>query len=675
MKKKGLLVTCFLILSLLPAISQQSIKDTLKLNEVVVTGSKTPQSIGNVTQKIDIIDSKEIESLVAGNRNVAEVIMYKPGASVSALSRNDANWGTYGGIGPKYSTYMLQGLPIDAFVDPMAIDLNAIDRIEVQRGPASVLYPNYLSQDFAGNQSPLAGTVNLILKDKIDKPLTSVSGAYGTYNTINGNVFHENQFGNLHLMSSFSIEKSDYTNYGSENSWLNMIDNPQYKKTKFFVGGTYLLNQAKNQKIDFFANQTLHSGDVGRPNRGFDHSYTLMHLGYSGDITEKIGLGFKIGYRNYDRSGEEDNYSTANKDISLRETDKVKQSIIPADFFLTFKPADFSKLTIGADFQSATYKTTAKPVNAIESTGNDAIANQIGFYVQEELTIDKAVIRGGLRYVSISNDITKLGGVAPIDKNRSWGVLLWNAGIKYKATDNITPFVNIGTSFMSPGLKSIGGTILVTDTITNGQIPNPNLKPEKGTGIDYGFDFKINSGTIFTTRFFYYSITDAIVENTVRANPSQSKSVNAGKTIAKGYEVELKQKISNSLQWFANYTHFETEISNKFDADQDGSNISFVPDNVSNFGLTAWLPWKLTVSPYIHLAGRIYDSTSKSGRRLYNSYELVNMNINKTILLTSKVKLDAFANLYNITDNRFEMPWQFQDPGFSMMAGINVVMF
>jgi hypothetical protein len=29
--------------------------------------------------------------------------------------------GTYGGIGPKYSTMMVNGLPVDAFVDPMTL--------------------------------------------------------------------------------------------------------------------------------------------------------------------------------------------------------------------------------------------------------------------------------------------------------------------------------------------------------------------------------------------------------------------------------------------------------------------------------------------------------------------------------------------------------------------------
>ena len=169
MKQIPLIFLIFFILSLFNGFSQTILKDTITIGEVTITGSKTPQSAGNITQKIDIVESREFKGLVSGNRNIGEAIMYKPGSSVTALSRNDANWGTYGGIGPKYSTYMLQGLPVDAFVDPMSLDLSAIERIEVQRGPASVLYPNYLSQDFAGNQSPLAGTINLILKEKIDK--------------------------------------------------------------------------------------------------------------------------------------------------------------------------------------------------------------------------------------------------------------------------------------------------------------------------------------------------------------------------------------------------------------------------------------------------------------------------------------------------------------------------
>ena len=273
MKKKGIIITIFLTVSLFPLFSQVSIKDTISISEVVVTGSKSPQSTGNVTQKIDIIDVKELTKLVIGNRNIAEAIMYTPGASVSTLSRNDANWGTYGGIGAKYSTYMLQGLPIDAFVDPMSLDLAAVSRIEVQRGPASVLYPNYLSQDFAGNQSPLAGTINIILKEKIDKPLTSVSTSYGSYNTLNGQFYHQGSTKNLNYFTGATYESSDYTNYGTENSWLNMQKNPEYRKTKIYGGATWYPAGNDKQKFTLFLNKTFHTGDAGRVYRGFDNDY------------------------------------------------------------------------------------------------------------------------------------------------------------------------------------------------------------------------------------------------------------------------------------------------------------------------------------------------------------------------------------------------------------------
>jgi len=246
----------------MPLFAQVSLIDTISLKEVVVTGSKTPQSVGNVTQKIDIIDNKTISTIVSGNRNLAEAIMYKPGASVSALSRNDANWGTYGGIGTKYSTYMLQGLPVDAFVDPMSLDLMAVDRIEVQRGAASVLYPNYLSQDFAGNQGPLAGTVNVIFKERIDKPLTSVSSSYGSYNTFNGQLYHQGNFNNFNYFGGISYESSDYTNYGTPGSWLNMHKNPEYTKTKVFGNVTWYPSGEKSQKVSLLFNKTFHSGDA-----------------------------------------------------------------------------------------------------------------------------------------------------------------------------------------------------------------------------------------------------------------------------------------------------------------------------------------------------------------------------------------------------------------------------
>jgi hypothetical protein len=34
--------------------------------------------------------------------------------------------------------------------------------------------------------------------------------------------------------------------------------------------------------------------------------------------------------------------------------------------------------------------------------------------------------------------------------------------------------------------------------------------------------------------------------------------------------------------------------------------------------------------------------------------------------------VDCFTQLYNITNNEYNMPWQFKNPGFSCMVGVKV---
>ena len=207
--------------------------------EITVTASKTPQPRKDVTQTVRVIDTEEIAQLPFGpNRNLSELLSYQPGIFVSALSRNDANWGSNGGMGPKYSSYLLEGLPIDAFVDGMSLDPSAFQRVEVQRGPAAVMYSSYLGMDFAGNQTPLAGITNYVLRDRVDTPLTRIQAGFGSWATANAQAYHQGRTGDLHYFMGGSWERSDYTNYGAPGSWLNILDDPQYTKVKLYGKGT-----------------------------------------------------------------------------------------------------------------------------------------------------------------------------------------------------------------------------------------------------------------------------------------------------------------------------------------------------------------------------------------------------------------------------------------------------
>jgi hypothetical protein len=121
---------------------------------------------------------------------------------------------------------------------------------------------------------------------------------------------------------------------------------------------------------------------------------------------------------------------------------------------------------------------------------------------------------------------------------------------------------------------------------------------------------------------------------------------------------------------FANFTRTFTRISNQLDSDQNGSGISFVPDYVGNAGVNLRLPKTLVVSPYLHVVGTYYDSTSRSGRQAFGPYQILNVRVEKQLFRTDESSLFLFTDLNNVTNRKFAMPWQFQDPGFNIFGGI-----
>lgn len=637
-----------------------------KLDEIVVTESKYPQSPEEVTHKIDVVAQKEIDNINLVNRNLAEVLRYTPGNFVNPLSRNDANWGSYGGFGPKYNGWLLDGLPVDPFVDAMSLESIYLDRMEVHRGPASVLYPNYMTMDFAGNITSLAGITNLITKDKIEKPLTKISLGYGSWNTLNGSFYHEGNANPFHFFMGANYERSDFTNYGTNPSWLNMLDDPNYQKFKAFFKTTYFVTP--DSKLSLFAHHTKHDGDTGRPNRDFDHQYDVVNLTFSSSLSSDLSFDIKGGYRNYKRTWEEDNYPT---NLGLREEGGVRQHILPFDLVFNYHHMGKSLLTLGLDGQITKYETKTEDNLGVISIGNDVDAKNYGLYIQEKFVVNNLVLRVGGRFNYTKHDYILLSGSLPGAKSKSWDEFIWTAGARYNVSDKMGFYVNAGTSFLVPSAKSVGGTITAPYT-SSGQLPNPSLKPEKGLSFDIGADLWATDNIFAGVRGFYHVLDDSIVTNVVSLTPSQSKDINAGKSNVKGFEVELKHIVNRNINYFANLTYTSTEIENDLDPNQDGSDIPFVPEFVFNLGITAQLPFSLTISPYLQYVGKYFDSSDKTGRRDFGDYSVVNLNINKGLFKTDKYSSNLKLELNNIFDKKFEMPWQFQDPGFNAMAKLEL---
>lgn len=663
------------LILLIPAYADEKTdippEDTIiQVKEITVSAQKIEQEQRKVTQKIDVYTEQEIQNRTMVNRNLSEIFLYSPGAFINTLSRNDANWGSYGGLGPKYNTYLLDGLPIDSFVDPMSLDYMYIDRAEIHRGPASIMYNNYMSMDFAGNQAPLAGISNFLTKEKITEPQTVISLGGGSWNTFEGRIYHQGFKSDLHYFLGGTYEMSDYKNYGTNPSWLNMINSPDYQKGKVFFKTTYFITPDKS-KISLFGHHTTHEGDVGRPYRGFNHQYDLVNAAYENKLRDDLIINFKGGYRYYNRDWEEDNFPP---NLSLRETDGVTQHIVPADLSLSFKHWGESLLTAGTDFQYVNYRTYAN-VNGTTFTGNKMSAIQSGVYLEEKLILNQWVLRAGGRFAYTGHDYGLIGGVTPEITSKSWHRGLWSAGIRYNVLQNVGIYANAGSSYVVPSAKSIGGTLNAADRGVpgkNGQLPNPGLQPESGIGTDLGVDYWILKNLQLNVRGFYNMVDDTIVENVVSQNPSQSQSVNAGESTAYGTEIDITHYTNKYFTWFANLTYINTNVKNALVPAQNDSTIPFVPKWLGNLGFTANLPYDISISPYFHFVGHYYDSTDKTNRRYFGNYGQFNVKVRAGLFKTQYCSGAFNLDLNNIGNRRYEMPWQFQDPGFNFLARLEL---
>ena len=222
----------------------------------------------------------------------------------------------------------------------------------------------------------------------------------------------------------------------------------------------------------------------------------------------------------------------------------------------------------------------------------------------------------------------------------------------------------MGTSFLAPAAKQIGGTI--SSPTDSGQIANPDLNSESGFGSDMGLDYEPREGLAIGLRAFYNRVEDAIVDNVVSVTHSQTQSINAGETTAKGIELDLKGRSSESQEWFSNLTYTDTEVTSS------RTEITFVPELVVNAGFTSKLPWDITVSPYYQWVGPYYDSTSRSSRKAFGKYSVVNLNLQKLLRRNRNYSTNILLELNNIGDRNYKMPWDFIDPGFNGYLSIQM---
>ena len=156
MKKRTMSLLTLAILNF--AYAQKDSINQKNIEEVVITGQYTPQSINKSIYKVEVISAEQIKNMAV--TNAAEVLNQNLNIQITPNSSSGDSQAFIMGLSGDYTKVLIDNIPVVSdqgmgnIVDLTKINVNNIERIEIVKGSMGVEYGN----------NAMAGVINIITK-------------------------------------------------------------------------------------------------------------------------------------------------------------------------------------------------------------------------------------------------------------------------------------------------------------------------------------------------------------------------------------------------------------------------------------------------------------------------------------------------------------------------------
>jgi iron complex outermembrane receptor protein len=607
-QKIRLLVVGVLLSNL--GFSQNSTKDSLRLDEVVVTGSKTgisrkivPLSVSQISQK-DIERSGQMNILPALNTYVPGVFVTERNALGFGVSNTAAGSITMRGISSSPNTdvlVLIDGNPQyqGIFGHPLgdAYVASDVEKVEIIHGPASFLY----------GSNAMAGVINIITKKQHDEGLkVNVGASYGSYNTQKyyGTVGYKKD--KLSLFASVNHDQTDGTRA-----------NTDFNISNGYLKAGYEINKKFNLTADF---------SIAKFNANDNGSiYLPAPAPFNIDVTRgKASISVDNKFE-HSEGGLKIYHNFGNHILSdgFRSTDRNSGAML----FQTFKLATGTNVTVGTDF---------KQYGGIASQGlkHDSLilVNELAAYAYAQQTLfEKLTVSAGLRLENNSkfgNELVPIGGVT------------------YNLSDKTTFKASVSKGFRSP-------TVMEMYLF----VPNPALQPERMMNYELSWLQSLLNKKL-NLELTAFKVTGENMIQVTGAFPALNR-LNVGSFSNQGIEFSAKYAVCKNLFIHANYSYLDLSKA-VVAAPRQQLNVS------ANY---SYKIWNLNVSTqYIE---KLYTSISPNPTIpsvIQPDYLLLNARLSARPLKM----LEVFVAANNILNQRYEINRGYPMPGINVNAGFNL---
>ena len=615
----------------LPNITKTSngkLIDPIQIHEVVVTGTRNETDIRHLPMTISVIDRKQIEQSM--QPSILPILTQQvPGLFITA--RGIMGYGVSGGAAGGMSLrgigsgsgrlmvlidghpqYMgLMGHPIaDAYQSLMA------ERVEVLRGPASVLY----------GSNAMGGVINIVTRQLHEEGVkTNINLGYGSFNTLQSEVTNRIRKGGFTSLISGSYNRTDghrrnmgFEQYGG------------YAKLGYEFSPYWNIRGDVNV-THFNASQP---GEVTDPMIDADQSITRGMTSVAVENRYERTSGAVSFFYNWGDHWINDGY-TANPDDKNSPKPYRFDShddMMGISWYQSAQLFTGNRLTAGVDY----YRFGGKAQNRYVEGERNGEREHIVDKVQHEIA----------GYIDFRQDISH------------W--LTIDAGIRIDHHSHIgTEWIpQAGLSFHLPGsieLKASAGKGFRYPTIREMYMflpKNPDLRPESMWNYELAFAQRLLGGRLsYGINVFYIDGKNLIVA--VPRAGATPLNMNTGKIDNTGVEVEAAYRIHPhwSVETNYSYLHMDNPVlgapEHKFYAG-------------AMFSKNRW-----TVSTGLQYVANLYTDVDH-----VQTEDFVLWNINGSFKVTEW--FDIWARGENLLAQRYEINAGYPMPKATIMAGINV---
>jgi len=490
-----------------------NLSDTIQIEEVVVTGTPTKVNRNNVPLSVSVVNRATIEEsdesalLPILNGRVPGLFVTERGVTGFGVAAGSAGQISIRGVGGNPTTGVLmlidghpQFMGIMGHPLPDSYVASDAERVEVIRGPASILY----------GTNAMGGVINIITKKQTQEGIHgNARVSYGSYNT-------------QKYMGSVGYKKEKFSAFisGNHDQTDGHRSHSDFKITNGYTKLGYSFNEHFYATADFSL-ASYKAADPGPDTINAKVGETIDIMRGYGAFTlqnefEKASGAFKFFY-NFGEHDITDGFHSLDNNFGV-------------NFYESLHLFEGNSVTAGIDYTQ--YGGMAENLKAMGGKGivfADTTVTEFGTYLFVQQTLaENLTLNAGLRYQNHSQ------------YGDQW---IPSAGFAWKLGELTTWKGNVSKGFRSPTIREL---------FLWG--PNPNLNPETIISYETGIS-KLFLNNKMSTELTVYSLSG---DNLIVTVPNQGLQ-NSGEVNNKGIEVTINAEVTENLTLNATYSYIHME--------------------------------------------------------------------------------------------------------------------